>query len=175
MTPVILSDFMSEDDFSEFEEFGIDVSDLSLDFTLELTEENEFTFSYDTESFKEAFSACISDNIESIVEYGLADAGLSSDDLTDEVVQTLGYENLDDFYSDMSDEITSEIDIYLEDMDDELEHYSVSGYYTVTGNEIYFDAADSNDFDEGTINSDGTISIDVETNGKNITLVFTPQ
>ena len=56
---VKLAQFMEESDLQTMEDMGLDASDLSLDVTLDLTKDKNFTFDFDTTGFKSDFSALL--------------------------------------------------------------------------------------------------------------------
>ena len=171
---VKLAQFMEESDLQTMEDMGLDASDLSLDVTLDLTKDKNFTFDFDTTGFKSDFSALLEDNMDSLLDQGLAQAGVSREDITDEVAQYSGYENADALFEEMKNEVMAEMDSYYEQLDEEMKDASVSGTYKVSKDSVIFVTEDGDDvsFDKATINDDGSISLDLEYEGKEFTLDF---
>jgi hypothetical protein len=171
---VKLAQFMEESDLQTMEDMGLDASDLSLDVTLDLTKDKNFTFDFDTTGFKSDFSALLEDNMDSLIDQGLAQAGVSREDITDEVTQYSGYENADALFEEMKNEVMTEMDSYYDQLDEEMKDASVSGTYKVSKDSVIFVTEDGDDvsFDKATINDDGSISLDLEYEGKEFTLDF---
>ena len=174
---VKLADFMEESDLSDMEEMGIDMSDITLDVTLNLTKDNNFTFAFDTTSFKDDFSALINDNMDGIIDQTLEMYGMSREDFTDEVAQASGYDNADAFFEEMKNEMSSAMDQAYEELDKEMEEANVTGTYKVSKNSVTFVSSDEEGvgLDEGTIGSDGSITVVTDYDGQDFTLVFNKQ
>ena len=171
---VKLAQFMEESDLQDMEDLGIDIGDLSLDCTLDLTKDGDFTFAFDTTNFKSEFTALLEDNMDSLLEQAI---GYSKDELTDEDVQYLGYDSVDALFEDLGNEVMSQMDTYYESMDEELEDCKVTGTYKVSKDSVVLVSEDGDDvsFEEGTINDDGSISLKTEYDGQDFTLEFKPQ
>ncbi|MBP5323887.1 MAG: hypothetical protein J6Y86_00125 [Pseudobutyrivibrio sp.] len=171
---VQLAQFMEESDLQSMDEMGLDVSSLSLDVTLDLTKDKEFTFDFDTTGFKSDFSALLEDNMDSLIDAGLAESGVTRDDITDEIAQYSGYDSADALFEDLKNQIMGQMDTYYEELDNEMKDASVTGTYKVSKDSVIFVTEDGDDvsFDKATINDDGSISLDMEFEGKEFTLDF---
>ena len=174
---VKFDNFMDESDFSDMEELGLYISDITIDATLNLTDDNNFTFAFDTTKFKDDLSLLVKDNIDSIIDKSLEDYGMSRDDFTDEVVRANGYDNADAFFDAMKNEMTTAMNEAFDEFDNEMEECAVTGTYKVFNSDISFISSDEEDIaiDEGTIGSDGSITIVTDYEGEDITLVFEPR
>lgn len=173
-----LADFMEESDLSQMEDMGIDMSDITVDVTLNLTDDKNFTFAFDTASFKEQFSSLVNDNIDAIIDKGLEMNGMTRDSITDELAQANGYEDSDAFFADMKDQVSSVMDEAYDEIDKEIEEANVTGTYSVSKNSVTFVLSDEEDgvgLDNGTIGSDDSISIVTEYDDQEMTLVFNKQ
>ncbi|MCR5580301.1 MAG: hypothetical protein K6F66_01815 [Pseudobutyrivibrio sp.] len=173
-----ISEFMEDTDLSDAEQLGIDMSSLTVDVTLNLTEENEFTLAFDPESFKDQFKTLITDNMDSIIDSALESEGMTRADFTDEMAQLVGYDSADEFFTALSDELMTELDSEFESLDDELAEYQVTGSYKVSKNSVLFTASDDESdellVDNGVINEDGSLTITTEDeDGTEYTLDFT--
>lgn len=171
---VQLAQFMEESDLQSMDEMGLDVSSLSLDVTLDLTKDKEFTFDFDTTGFKSDFSALLEDNMDGLIDAGLAESGVTRDDITDEIAQYSGYDSADALFEDLKNQIMGQMDTYYEELDNEMKDASVTGTYKVSKDSVIFVTEDGDDvsFDKATINDDGSISLDMEFEGKEFTLDF---
>lgn len=173
-----LADFMDESDLSQMEDMGIDMSDITVDVTLNLTDDKNFTFAFDTASFREQFSSLVNDNIDAIIDKGLEMNGMTRDSITDELVQANGYEDSDAFFADMKDQVSSVMDEAYDEIDKEMEEGNVTGTYSVSKNSVTFVLSDEEEgvgLDNGTIGSDDSISIVTEYEDQEKTLVFNKQ
>lgn len=159
-----LSEFMQEDDLSEFDEMGLDVNSLTLDVKLNLTEDKNFTMSFDTTDFKEQFKTLMTENSDAIIDSILESEGISRADITDEMAPLLGYDNADAFFEDLNKELVSAMDSELDSIDSEMKEYTVKGTYSVSKNNVIFVTEDDDEMalDSGTLNEDGSIHIDTE-------------
>ncbi|MBQ7470066.1 MAG: hypothetical protein IJS76_06550 [Pseudobutyrivibrio sp.] len=171
---VQLAQFMEESDLQSMDEMGLDVSSLSLDVTLDLTKDKEFTFDFDTTGFKSDFSALLENNMDGLIDAGLAESGVTRDDITDEIAQYSGYDSADALFEDLKNQIMGQMDTYYEELDNEMKDASVTGTYKVSKDSVIFVTEDGDDvsFDKATINDDGSISLDMEFEGKEFTLDF---
>ena len=171
---VQLAQFMEESDLQSMDEMGLDVSSLSLDVTLDLTKDKEFTFDSDTTGFKSDFSALLENNMDGLIDAGLAESGVTRDDITDEIAQYSGYDSADALFEDLKNQIMGQMDTYYEELDNEMKDASVTGTYKVSKDSVIFVTEDGDDvsFDKATINDDGSISLDMEFEGKEFTLDF---
>ena len=171
---VQLAQFMEESDLQSMDEMGLDVSSLSLDVTLDLTKDKEFTFDFDTTGFKSDFSALLENNMDGLIDAGLAESGVTRDDITDEIAQYSGYDSADALFEDLKNQIMGQMDTYYEELDNEMKDASVTGTYKVSKDSVIFVTEDGDDvsFDKATINDDGSISLDMDFEGKEFTLDF---
>jgi len=159
-----VADFMDDSDIEELDSLGIDMSGLTVDVNLSLTSEKDFTISFDTESFKSAYTSLMQDNIDSIIDYALESQGMSKSDITDEVAVAAGYESADALFDELEAEMISELDSELSNLDTELEEYTVTGSYKVSKTSVIFTSEDEDGMlvDKGVINDDNSISITSE-------------
>ncbi len=171
---VKLADCMSKDDLDTMSEMGIDMGDITLDVTLELTADKQFTMSFDTTNFKNDFSSLINDNMDKIIDEGLAEAGVTREDITDDVATVMGYDSAEAFFEDVEKSMVDAMDSAYEEMDKEIEAATVTGSYTVAKNSVVFVTKDEGDLglDKGTIGDDGSISVATEYEGNSFTLDF---
>ena len=171
---VKLADCMSQDDLDAVSEMGIDVSDITLDVTLELTADKQFTMSFDTTNFKNDFSALLNDNMDAIIDAGLEQAGVTREDITDDVATIMGYDSAEAFFEDVEKEMVDAMDSAYDEMDKEMESATVTGSYTVAKNTVVFVTKEDGDLalDKGSIGDDGSISVETEYEGKSFTLDF---
>ena len=171
---VKLADCMSQDDLDAVSEMGIDVSDITLDVTLELTADKQFTMSFDTTNFKNDFSALLNDNMDAIIDAGLEQAGVTREDITDDVATIMGYDSAEAFFEDVEKEMVDAMDSAYDEMDKEMESATVTGSYTVAKNSVVFVTKEDGDLalDKGSIGDDGSISVETEYEGKSFTLDF---
>ncbi len=171
---VKLADCMSKDDLDTMSEMGIDMGDITLDVTLELTADKQFTMSFDTTNFKNDFSSLINDNMDKIIDAGLAEAGVTREDITDDVATVMGYDSAEAFFEDVEKSMVDAMDSAYEEMDKEIEAATVTGSYTVAKNSVVFVTKDEGDLglDKGTIGDDGSISVATEYEGNSFTLDF---
>lgn len=171
---VKLADCMSQDDLDAVSEMGIDVSDITLDVTLELTSDKQFTMSFDTTNFKNDFSALLNDNMDAIIDAGLEQAGVTREDITDDVATIMGYDSAEAFFEDVEKEMVDAMDSAYDEMDKEMESATVTGSYTVAKNTVVFVTKEDGDLalDKGSIGDDGSISVETEYEGKSFTLDF---
>lgn len=171
---VKLADCMSQDDLDAVSEMGIDVSDITLDVTLELTSDKQFTMSFDTTNFKNDFSALLNDNMDAIIDAGLEQAGVTREDITDDVATIMGYDSAEAFFEDVEKEMVDAMDSAYDEMDKEMESATVTGSYTVAKNSVVFVTKEDGDLalDKGSIGDDGSISVETEYEGKSFTLDF---
>ena len=171
---VTLVDFMEESDVEDMAEMGLDISDITLDVTLNLTDDKNFTFAFDTTSFKDDFSSLVSENVDTIIDSSLEASGMTRADLTDEIAQANGYDNADAFFEAMKEELVTSMDGAYEELDEEMEQYTISGTYKVAGDSVVFVTSDEEGIglDKGTINEDGSITVVTEYEDEDMTLEF---
>lgn len=171
---VTLVDFMEESDVEDMAEMGLDISDITLDVTLNLTDDKNFTFAFDTTSFKDDFSSLVSENVDTIIDSSLEASGMTRADLTDEIAQASGYDNADAFFEAMKEELVTSMDGAYEELDEEMEQYTISGTYKVAGDSVVFVTSDEEGIglDKGTINEDGSITVVTEYEDEDMTLEF---
>ena len=176
-----LSEFMTEDDVAEMEEMGMDfMNDITLDVDLNLDSEGNYAISFDSETFKEDFSAgfqtYIDENLDSLIEEAL---GMSKDDITDDIAIASGYESADALWEELRSEVQTEFDSEMEtaydELDAELEDAAFSGTYEVNGDEVVFITEDDDEYgvDSATLEDDGSISMVIDLDDDTTTtLVF---
>ena len=171
---VTFVDFMEESDVEDMAEMGLDISDITLDVTLNLTDGKNFTFAFDTTSFKDDFSSLVSENVDTIIDSSLEASGMTRADLTDEIAQASGYDNADAFFEAMKEELVTAMDGAYEELDEEMEQYTISGTYKVAGDSVVFVTSDEEGIglDKGTINEDGSITVVTEYEDEDMTLEF---
>lgn len=169
-------DFLDESDISTFSDMGIDISDLSLDVNIVFEEDDSFVLSIDAETFESDFSCLLESNMDEIIDLALEDIGMTRDDITDDEAQSIGYDSADEMFSDIANQIMTEMESYYEEMEEEFDMATVSGFYEVSGNTIIFTLdEDDASFEQGIINVDRTISIYIEDEDISTTLVFSKQ
>ena len=169
-------DFLDESDISTFSDMGIDISDLSLDVNIVFEEDDSFVLSIDAETFESDFSCLLESNMDEIIDLALEDIGMIRDDITDDEAQSIGYDSADEMFSDIANQIMTEMESYYEEMEEEFDMATVSGFYEVSGNTIIFTLdEDDASFEQGIINVDRTISIYIEDEDISTTLVFSKQ
>ena len=174
VSEVKLVDFMSDDDVDMMSEIGMDLSDITIDIVLDLTEDKNFSLSFDTTDFKSDFSALVDANMDSIIDMGLEQSGVSREDVTDVVAQVMGYDTAEAFFEDMKSQMSSAMDSAYEELDDEMQDATVSGTYTVAKDTVVFVTTEGDEFglDKGAINEDGSITINTEYDGNELALDF---
>ena len=128
----------------------------------------------DTTSFKDQFSTLVDDNMDTIIDKSLESEGYSRSDITDEVAQYSGYENAEALFADMENEIKGSLDDIYTGIDEELQEYSVSGDYKVKKDSVVFvvNGEDELLLDKGTLNEDGSITVNSESDGTVVSLEF---
>ncbi|MCR5144417.1 MAG: hypothetical protein K6B67_03825 [Lachnospiraceae bacterium] len=171
-----LVEFMDESDVEDMKELGIDMSTLTVDLDLTLTEDETFTLAFNTEDFKKQYKDLMDKSMDTIIDQSLAASGLSRDDITDEAAVMMGYESKEALFQDLKNEIMSSMDTELEYLDSSIDQYTTKGKYTVTKDTITFVVNDDTDdlaLDVATITDDDNIELDVEMDeDETITLVF---
>ena len=173
---VKIADFMDESELSQMADMGLDMSDITVDVTMNLTEDKDFTIAFDTTSFKEQFSALLDENIDTLIDSSLEMSGVSRDDITDEAAQAMGYDSADALFEDLKTQLSDAMDDAYEDMDKEIEDATVTGTYTVAKDKVVFVTTDDGiGLDDGTIGDDGSITINTEFEDQEFTLVFNAQ
>ena len=173
----IQGDYVAELKVVDFlDESGIDISDLSLDVNIVFEEDDSFVLSIDAETFESDFSCLLESNMDEIIDLALEDIGMIRDDITDDEAQSIGYDSADEMFSDIANQIMTEMESYYEEMEEEFDMATVSGFYEVSGNTIIFTLdEDDASFEQGIINVDRTISIYIEDEDISTTLVFSKQ
>lgn len=174
VSEIKLAQFSSQEDMQALADVGINAGDITMDVTLELSDDNTFTMAFDTTSFKDQFSTLVDDNMDTIIDKSLESEGYSRSDITDEVAQYAGYESADALFADMENEIKGSLDDIYSGIDEELQDYSVSGDYKVKKDSVVFvvNGEDELLLDKGTLNEDGSITVNSESDGTVVSLEF---
>lgn len=174
VSEIKLAQFVPQQDIKAISDMGINTGNLTMDVTLELSDDNTFTMAFDTTNFKEQFSALMEESADTVIDKALDEEGISRADITDEVAQVSGYENADALFQDMKDEMFNSLDEAYAQIDDELQACTVSGEYKVKKDSVIF-AADGEDellLDKGTLNEDGSITVNSEYQGNVVSFEF---
>lgn len=172
------SEMLSDDEIKEMDEFaeyGLDFSGIEVKINLDLTEEGDFTLSYDGKAFKDDLSDTLENSMDGLIDASLEAAGISRDQLTDEMAQMYGYDSAQALFDDFSNQMLPYIEEGLEDLEKEVEEDTVTGTYKVSKDSVVFVVEDGDDtsLKKGTINDDGTISITIEgDDDKSVDVVF---
>ena len=175
------TDMLDEDERAEMDEmaeYGLDFTNLEVKVNLELTEDGEYTLSFDGESFKNDITAAVNDGMDDLVDAALAESGLTRDDITDEAAQLYGYDSADALFAAFADEMNTQLESGMEDLEKEVEDSTVTGTYKVSKDKVVFVTEEGNDvtFDEGTLNDDDSITVEAEDdNGQTWTFEFEKQ
>jgi hypothetical protein len=174
VSEIKLAQFSSQEDMQALADVGINAGDITMDVTLELSDDNTFTMAFDTTSFKDQFSTLVDDNMDTIIDKSLESEGYSRSDITDEVAQYAGYESADALFADLENEIKGSLDDIYSGIDEELQEYSVSGDYKVKKDSVVFvvNGEDELLLDKGTLNEDGSITVNSESDGTVVSLEF---
>ena len=133
-------------------------SDVNADFILQLNEDDTFSFDIDGAGFGENFTEVLSKEGPGIINAMLEEEGVT-EDMHDSIASASGYDSYDAFVEDMVQSVVAEMgDEFVEDLESQV-HYA--GTYSVDGITLTLkgEANDEEGMDEGTFNSDGTLSI----------------
>ena len=112
--------------------------------------------------------------MDAIIDAGLEQAGVTREDITDDVATIMGYDSAEAFFEDVEKEMVDAMDSAYDEMDKEMESATVTGSYTVAKNSVVFVTKEDGDLalDKGSIGDDGSISVETEYEGKSFTLDF---
>ena len=156
-----VADFLEESDVSEFTDYGLDMSNLTMNVDLALEEDGSFLVTFDGKSLEDNLSLLLENNMDQIITVALEQAGFSRDGITDEMAQSIGYDSADEMYASLSDTIMEELKDSYAIAEETFNDIKITGKSEVSGNSVNFipDDEEYSDFNKGTINADGTISV----------------
>ena len=151
-------------EMDEFAEYGIDFTSVEVKINLDLTEEGEFTLSYDGKAFKDDLSNTLQNSMDGLIDASLAEAGLTRDQVTDELAQMNGYDSADALFDDFANQMVPYIEGALEGLEEEVAEDTVTGTYKVSKDSVVFVVEDGDDLElnKATLNDDGSITITIE-------------
>ncbi len=158
------------------EDIGVDVSNLSIGLEMDLNADKTFSFDFDTTAFKDDFRNLMLGYIDTLIDDLLADEGLTREDITDEVAQSMGCDTAEAFFDEFKNMTMEELDNALAEMDAEIDSIDMHGTYKVVKNAVIFvSEAEDNSMalDAGVINEDGSIDLKFKAdNGSEYTFKF---
>ena len=127
-----LMDSYYYDDLEELEAYGIDFfDDLTLTLTLNADDEGYIYIYPDTEDLKDQMKTGFEGCMDTVLENILAEYDLTLEDM----VEYYGYDDASELKADLMEELESEIDYAIDDLDD----IYFSGWYEVEGNTLSID------------------------------------